>query len=157
VAKRNVRAVGLQGSFRKPRALGKAKEKFMHDVIGTTWHPLELRKIVEADDLNIAPLRDDGATYGTPTWIWSVAVDGNLYVRGYNGPNSRWYQAAIRQKRGRIIAAGVSYEVYFEGVDGPINDRIDDAYREKYASSSYLSPMIGSRARAATVRIARRD
>jgi hypothetical protein len=62
----------------------------MHDVIGTTWHPLELRKIVEADDLHIAPLRDDGATYGTPTWIWSVAVDVNLYVRGYNGPNSRW-------------------------------------------------------------------
>jgi hypothetical protein len=24
-------------------------------------------------------------TYGTPTWIWSVAVDGALYVRAYNG------------------------------------------------------------------------
>jgi NADP-dependent 3-hydroxy acid dehydrogenase YdfG len=34
---------------------------------------------------------------GTPTWIWSVAVDDALYVRGYNGQNSRWYQAAVRQ------------------------------------------------------------
>jgi hypothetical protein len=24
-------------------------------------------------------------TPGTPTWIWSVVVDGQLYVRGYNG------------------------------------------------------------------------
>jgi Uncharacterized protein conserved in bacteria (DUF2255) len=39
----------------------------------------ELRKIAEADDLHIAPFRDDGVTYGTPTWIWSVAVDDALY------------------------------------------------------------------------------
>jgi hypothetical protein len=45
----------------------------------------ELRKIAEADDLHISPYREDGVTYGTPTWIWSVAVDGNLYVRAYNG------------------------------------------------------------------------
>jgi hypothetical protein len=42
-------------------------------------------------------------------------------------------------------------------VDGKINDRIDDAYRMKYHSSPYLSPMIGKKARAATVRIMPRD
>jgi hypothetical protein len=68
----------------------------------TTWSKDELRKIAEADDLHIAPFREDGVTYGTPTWIWSVAVDDALYVRGYNGQNSRWYQAAVRQKAGRI-------------------------------------------------------
>jgi hypothetical protein len=71
-------------------------------------------------------------TYGTPTWIWSVAVDDALYVRGYNGQNSRWYQAAVRQKAGRIIAAGMTKEVTFEPVNGPINNRIEDAYRAKY-------------------------
>jgi hypothetical protein len=45
----------------------------------------ELRKIAKADDLHISPFREDGATYGTPTWIWSVAFDDALYVRGYNG------------------------------------------------------------------------
>ena len=40
-----------------------------------TWSKHELRKIAQADDLHIAPFRDDGVTYGTPTWIWSVAVD----------------------------------------------------------------------------------
>jgi hypothetical protein len=119
----------------------------------STWQKNELRRIAEADDLHIAPFREDGVTYGTPTWIWSVAVEDALYVRGYNGQNSRWYQAAVRQKAGRIIAAGMTKEVTFEAVDGPINDRIDDAYRAKYRGSPYLKPMIGVRARAATVRV----
>jgi hypothetical protein len=119
----------------------------------TAWPKDELRKISEADDLHIAPFREDGTTYGTPTWIWSVAVDDALYVRGYNGRNSRWYQAALRQRAGRIIAAGMTREVSFAAVDGAINDRIDEAYRAKYHSSSYLSPMIGPRARVATVKI----
>ncbi len=126
-----------------------------------TWSKDELRKIAEADDLHISPFREDGVTYGTPTWIWSVAVDDALYVRPYNGHSSRWYQAAIRQKAGRIIAAGMTREVAFEPVGGPnndrTNDRIDDAYRAKYHSSPYLKPMIGSRARSATVRIMPRE
>jgi hypothetical protein len=97
--------------------------------------------------------REDAVTYGTPTWIWSVVVDDGLYVRGYNGRWSRWYQAAVRQRTGRIRAAGMIKEVAFAPVDGPINDRIDEAYRAKYAGSRYLSPMIGTRARAATVRV----
>jgi hypothetical protein len=118
-----------------------------------TWPQDELRKIAEADDLHIAPFREDGATYGTPTWIWSVAVDGALYVRAYNGRNSRWHKAALRQKAGRISAAGMTKAVGFEPVDGPINHRIDDAYRAKYRDSPYLNPMIGARARSATVKV----
>jgi len=123
----------------------------------TGWAKEELRKIAEADDLHIAPFREDGATYGTPTWIWSVAVGDALYVRGYNGTKSRWYQAALRQKAGRIIAAGMTKEVGFEPVEGPINKSIDDAYRSKYGESPYLKPMIGEQARAATVKIMPRD
>ena len=62
------------------------------------WPKDELRKIAEADDLHIAPFREDGVTYGTATWIWSVAVEGDLYARAYNGPNSRWYLAAVKRK-----------------------------------------------------------
>lgn len=81
-----------------------------------------------------------------------------LCVRGYNGKNSRWYQAAVRQKAGRIRAAGMTKEVAFEAVDdGAMNDRIDAAYRAKYAKSPYLKPMIGARARAATIRIVPRE
>ena len=124
----------------------------------TTWSKDELRRIAEADDLHISPFREDGVTYGTPTWIWSVAVDNVLYVRAYNGLKSRWYHAAVRQRAGRIIAAGMKKEVTFEPVDGPINDRIDNAYRAKYHDSPYLSPMTGARPRSATVKVMpRRD
>jgi hypothetical protein len=123
----------------------------------TRWSKDELRKIAEADDLHISPFREDRVTYGTPTWIWSVAVDDVLYVRGYNGLKSRWYQAAVQQKAGRIIAAGMTEEVSFEPVNEPINDRIDDACRTKYQNSPYLSPMISARARSATVKVTPRS
>jgi hypothetical protein len=119
----------------------------------SAWPTDELRKIAEADDLHISPFREDGVTYGTPTWVWSVAVGDALYVRAYNGRNSRWYKAAARQKAGRITAAGMTKEVTFEPVDGPINDLVDDAYRAKYRDNPYLNPMIGTSARAATVKI----
>jgi hypothetical protein len=121
------------------------------------WHKDELLKIAETDDLHISPFRKDRVTYGTPTWIWSVAVNDALYVRAYNGRKSRWYQAALRQKTGRITAAGMTKEVTFEPVNGPINDRIDNAYREKYRGSPYLNPMIGERARSATVKVMPRE
>jgi hypothetical protein len=47
--------------------------------------------------------------------------------------------------------------VTFEPVDGPINNRIDDAYRAKYHGSPYLSPTIGARARSATVKVMPRE
>jgi hypothetical protein len=121
------------------------------------WPKDESRKIADADDLHIAPFRDDGVTYGTPTWIWSVVVGDALYVRAYNGRKSRWYQAAIRKKAGRITTAGMTKDVVFGPVDGPINDRIDDAYRAKYSGSPYLVPMIGTRARNATVKVTPRE
>src|SRR6476659_9999618 len=123
----------------------------------SAWSKDELQKIAESDDLHISPFREDGKTYGTPTWIWSVAVDGTLYVRAYNGRDSRWYQATMRQKMGRITAAGLTKEVTFEPVHGPVNDRIDDAYRAKYHGSPYLDPMIGSGPRSATVKVMPRE
>ena len=122
-----------------------------------TWSKDELRKIAAADDLHISPFREDGRTYGTPTWIWSVVVDDALYVRAYNGQSSRWYQAALRQKAGRITVAGMTKDITFEPVTGPINDGIDDAYRAKYKGSPYLSPMIGARAHSATVKVMPRE
>ncbi|QEE30308.1 DUF2255 family protein [Terriglobus albidus] len=117
------------------------------------WLNNELDCIAATDDLHISPFREDGVTYGTPTWIWSVVVDHGLYVRGYHGQSSTWYQAAILQKAGRIRVAGITKEVTFESVDGPIQEQIDEAYREKYATSPYLKPMIAAQARSATIKI----
>jgi len=123
----------------------------------SNWPEDELRRIAESDDLHVAPFREDGVTYGTPTWIWSVAVGGDLYVRAYSGRSSRWYRAALQQKAGRITAAGMTKDVAFAQVEGPVNDRIDEAYRAKYHDSPYLGSMIGAGARAATIKITPRE
>jgi hypothetical protein len=119
----------------------------------STWKAGELSKIAASDDLHISPFREDGKTYGTPTWIWSVVVDGKLYVRPYNGSSSRWYKAAMQQRAGKITAAGLTKEVAFEDASRVPQSAIDAAYRAKYSDSPYLAPMIGERARAATVLI----
>jgi hypothetical protein len=77
----------------------------------------------------------------------------DVYVRAYNGQNFRWYMSAMSQHAGRITASGFTKDVMFDPVSGEINERIDEAYRAKYKNSPYLDPMIGPRARAATVRV----
>ncbi|MBV9081978.1 MAG: DUF2255 family protein, partial [Acidobacteriaceae bacterium] len=47
--------------------------------------------------------------------------------------------------------------VTFESSGGALNDRIDDAYRAKYKNSPYVKPMIGNRARSATVKVRPRE
>jgi len=119
------------------------------------WTKDELKKLSETDDFHISPFREDGKTYGTPTWIWSVVEEDDLYVRAYNGRNSRWYMAAVNQKAGRISATGMTRDVIFEQVDSndKLNDAIDEVYRKKYGKSPYLGSMISSRARASTVKV----
>ena len=122
-----------------------------------TWSTEELRKIAEADDLHISPFREDGVTYGTPTWIWSVAV-------GPRALRARLQRPEISLVSGRDAAEGGADHCrrhekgsQFESVDGPINDLVDDAYRAKYHGSPYLSSMLGARARSATVKVMPRD
>ncbi|AXK45691.1 DUF2255 family protein [Brachybacterium saurashtrense] len=119
----------------------------------STWTTEQLQAIAGSDDFHIAPYRADGHTPGTLTWIWSVVVDGAVYVRAYNGTASRWYRSALAQKAGRITAGGLDTEVAFTPVAGQLDDAIDAAYSQKYAGSPYLPPMIAERTRAATVRV----
>lgn len=85
-------------------------------------------------------------TPGTPTSIWSVVVDGDVDIRASNGRQSRWYQAAVAQRAGRISAAGAEHDVALGPVSGDSNDDIDAAYRDTYADTAYLEPMISDRA-----------
>ena len=123
----------------------------------TNWPADDLTTIAATDDLHIAPLRTDGVTHGTPTWIWSVVVGDELFVRPYNGTASRWYRAARSQKAGRVTAAGRQFDVDFEALEDAgenfPDEAIDAVYRMKYANNPYLAHMISDRAQAATVRI----
>lgn len=98
----------------------------------SNWTQEQLETFSTADDMYISPFYSDGKTSGTPTWIWSVVADNNLYVRAYNGQRSRWYQSAVEQKAGKIKLAGQEYDVTFEPMDNnpALTEEIDEAYRK---------------------------
>jgi len=75
-------------------------------------------------------------------------------VAGRDGPDPR--RRAVAPGRA-AAAAGMTKEVTFEPVDGPINDRIDDACHAKYHGSPCLAPTIAARARSATIRVMPRE
>lgn len=117
------------------------------------WSPDQLAKIEENDALFVSPFREDGATYGTPTQTWALVVDGRVYVRAANGQSSRWYQAAITRKAGRVRVGGVFIEVTFESAGAADEAAIDAAYEAKYPGSSAVPIMQGAGPKSACVRI----
>jgi hypothetical protein len=54
------------------------------------WTTDELDRIGEADELRIAPRRQDG-TLRRAVPIWIVRVGDGLYVRAWRGDDGRWY------------------------------------------------------------------
>lgn len=122
------------------------------------WPTETIEEIAATDDFHIAAYHPDGETTGTLTWIWSVVVDGRVFVRAWNGVNGRWYRAAIAQKAGRITAGGTEHEVEFAAItDATLNEQIDSAYEAKYADSPYLPPMVAAGPKAATVEVVPRS
>ncbi len=122
----------------------------------TAWTNNELTKIEAADELELAPLRRDGALRN-PVTIWVVRHGDDLYVRSWRGRSSAWFRGAQVRHEGRIWAGGVEKDVTFVDVDAAddVNDAIDVAYRAKYRryDASYVDPMVGPQARAATLKL----
>jgi len=122
----------------------------------SSWSKDDLHAIEANDDLFVSPFRDDGVTYGTPTQTWALVIGGDVYVRAASGQESRWYQAALRQKAGRVRVADKNYEVTFEPAGEDVSDAIDAAYEAKYPGSSAVPIMQGDGPKSATVRISPR-
>jgi hypothetical protein len=95
------------------------------------WTDNELRRIGDADELEIAPVRRDGTTR-TPRPIWVVRAGDDLYVRAAYGAKSGWHRIAQASGRARISAGGVEKDVTVKTADIGMFDAVDTAYREKY-------------------------
>lgn len=119
------------------------------------WTKTQLVAFATADDMHVAPFYADGQTTGTPTWIWSVVVGDELYVRAWNGQQSGWYQSAKQQRAGKIRLAGETFDVSYLPVktDAQLTAAISQAYETKYAGSPYLPPMLAAGPVSATVRL----
>jgi len=69
--------------------VGSPERRWKEKKVVSAWAKEELGRIALSDDLHISPLREDGRTHGTCTWIWSVVVDDNFFVRSYSGRTGR--------------------------------------------------------------------
>jgi hypothetical protein len=124
----------------------------------TTWTREELDKIGTAEELQIAPLRRDGAPR-KPVTIWAVRVGDDLYVRSAYGRSSAWFRGVQARHEGRIGAGGVDKDVIFMDVAPNLNDEIDAAYRTKYRchGATYVNMMVSPEARSATIKLTPRS
>jgi hypothetical protein len=121
------------------------------------WTAEELDTIGAAAELRIAALRPDGSLRPYTT-IWAVRVGDGLYVRSYRGREGAWFRSVLRRAEGRIQAGGLTRNVTFTVAADSDQAAIDQAYRSKYAryGASYVDPMVGPAARAATLRLSAR-
>lgn len=114
----------------------------------TTWTSDELTRIAGAEELEMAPLRENG-TLRMPVPIWVVRDGDHVYVRSFRGTDGAWWRTARASRVGHIRAGGVDRDVAFTEVTDPdTNDRIDTAYRAKYGrfGDAYVQPMLAARA-----------
>jgi hypothetical protein len=120
----------------------------------TTWTADELQQIAKAEELHIAPQRNDGSLR-PPTTIWVVRDGDDLFVRSWRGSSGAWFCAARSSHTGRISAGGVTKDVTFaEEADPAVNDCVDAAYRSKYGRhSGYVDPMVADSARVTTLKL----
>jgi hypothetical protein len=122
------------------------------------WTAEQLDRIAAADELEIASRRPDGSLRPYVP-IWVVRVGDDLYVRSYRGRDGAWFRRALQTHEGRIRAGGVERDVAFTEPDDSVRGAIDGAYRTKYAryGDSYVLPMVGPTATAATFRLVPAD
>ena len=119
-----------------------------------TWTSDELKRVGEAEELQIAPRRQDG-TLRKPVTIWVVRVGDDLYVRSYRGRGGSWFRAAQANRQGHIRAGGVEKDVTFvPESDSGLNNQIDAAYRGKYGRyPQYVAPMMTAEVRSTTLKL----
>jgi hypothetical protein len=123
----------------------------------SAWTDDQLRRVGGAHELQIAPVRRNGALRGRTT-IWVVRAGDDLYVRAAYGPATGWHRVARTSHQARIWAGEVEADVALEQVEGEALDLVDEAYREKYGRhSSIVDGITNDQARATTLRLIARE
>ena len=119
----------------------------------SAWTDDDLRRIGDAQELEIAPVRRNGELRRR-TPIWAVCAGDDVYVRAAYGSGSGWYGVARASGRARIWADRVERDVTIEDADGSVLDAVDAGYREKYGQyASIVDKINDAEHRATTLRL----
>jgi hypothetical protein len=120
----------------------------------TAWTSDQLAKIGAEEEVQIAPLRRDGAL-PKPVTVWIVRNGDDLYVRSVRGRSGHWFQGTQERHEGGIRAGGIQQDVTFVDADHDIDDKVDAAYRAKYRryAGSILNSVLTPGARSTTIKL----
>jgi hypothetical protein len=120
----------------------------------TAWTDEELRRIGEAQELQLASERPDGTLRPFVT-MWVVRSDDELYVRSAYGPTNPWFRRAKASGVGRILAGGLERDVTFAEPAPGVHADIDAAYHAKYDryGPAIVATVVGPQAHAVTIRL----
>lgn len=119
-----------------------------------TWSADELRRIGDAQELQLASVRGD-ASLSAYTTMWVVRVGDDLYVRSAGGPDRPWYRRAMASTTGRIRAGGVERDVRFGDPTTDAHGAIDASYHAKYDQYGphVVGHVVGPETKAVTIRL----
>ena len=124
----------------------------------TAWTDVELRRIGEAQELQLASERPDGALRPYVT-MWVVRVGDELYVRSAYGAGNPWFRRAKASGVGRVRAGGLERDVTFADAGPGVHADIDAAYHAKYDryGPEIVGTVVGSDAHDVTIRLVTRS
>jgi len=120
----------------------------------TIWPQDELKRIGDAEEVQLASRRPDGSLRPYVT-MWVARAGDSLYVRSAYGPDNPWYRRATASGSGRIRAAGIERDVSFAQASAEVQGDIDAAYHAKYDSHGprIVGSVTGPGAHRVTVRL----
>ena len=120
----------------------------------TAWTDDELRRVGEAEELQLASRRGDGTLRPYVT-MWVVRAGDELYVRSAHGPDNPWYRRAMAAGTGRVRAGGVERDVTFGAAGPDVHAGIDAAYHAKYDryGPAIVGSVVGDKAIPVTIRL----
>lgn len=124
----------------------------------TTWTNEDLNRVGEAEELQLASVRNAGTLRPYVT-MWVVRVGDDLYVRSAHGPDNPWYRRAKASGAGRIRAGGVERHVTFADAAPGTHPAIDAAYHAKYDryGPAIVGSVVGAKAAPVTIRLVPRS
>ena len=93
-----------------------------------------------SDDVDIETRSPKGTLHSVPIWI--VVDGGDVFVRAFRGPTSRWYRELVARP-GALVANGKRIPVRaVVATDAASVKRTSDGYRKKYRKGSSLDSML---------------
>ena len=119
------------------------------------WTRDELSQLAADEEVDVAPLRRDGALRPRVT-VWLVRAGDDIFVRSaVRGRDAAWYRGVQETGQGRIWSGRIEKDVTLVAAEPAVNDEVDAAYRAKYRryAGRILNSCLSPEARSTTLRV----